>query len=108
MKKHEIQAYLSEFRDKISSQKIADVTEVMEYLTAVMRGQSESEIVVVEGCGEGVSEARRVHKAPDEKERLRAAELIGKRHGMWSEKKDDNADTLAKLDEVLRQIGGNI
>lgn len=62
----------------------------MEYLTAVMRGQTLSEIVVVEGCGDGCSEARRIDKAPDEKERIKAAELIGKRYSMWTDKVEAN------------------
>lgn len=67
---------------------IADQDEVLRYLTAVMRGQSSAEIVVVEGTGEGYSEARAIQKAPDEKERLKAAELLGKRYGLYTEKVD--------------------
>lgn len=69
---------------------IADQDEVLRYLTAVMRGQSSAEIVVVEGTGEGCSEARAIQKAPDEKERLKAAELLGKRYGLYTEKVDVN------------------
>lgn len=65
---------------------IAQQDEVLRYLTAVMRGESISEIVVVEGTGKGFSKARNVTKAPDEGERLKAAELLGKRYGLYSEK----------------------
>ena len=65
---------------------IADQNEVLEYLTAVMRGQTQAEIIVVESTGDFSSKARAVQKAPDEKERLRAAELLGKRYGLYSEK----------------------
>ena len=58
----------------------------MKYLTSVLRGESSSEYVVVEGQGDGVSEARRIEKAPDEKDRLKAAELLGKRYGMFTDK----------------------
>lgn len=64
-----IKSYIDEQLEKISSDKIADAKEVMEYLTSVLRGESESEIVVIEGTGEGCSDARRMNKAPDEKER---------------------------------------
>lgn len=84
--KTNIKDYIQEQLDKISSDKIADAKEVMEYLTSVMRGESSSEVVVVEGCGEGYSEARAFDKAPDEKERLKAAELIGKRYGIFTDK----------------------
>lgn len=89
--------YIDKQLEKISSKKIADVTEVMEYLTSVLRGESISEIVVVEGCGEGCSEARNIDKAPDEKERLKAAELIGKRYGIWK----DNVDVKGAIPTVL-------
>ena len=78
-----IKSYIDEQLEKISSDKIADAKEVMEYLTSVLRGESESEIVVIEGTGEGCSDARRMNKAPDEKERLKAAELLGRRYGLF-------------------------
>lgn len=84
--KANIKAYIDEQLDKISSEKIADATEVMMYLTSVLRGESSSEVVVVEGCGDGISEARRMDKAPDEKEKLKAAELLGKRYGIFTDK----------------------
>jgi phage terminase small subunit len=86
LKNVEVKQYIDERMKEISSDKVATAEEVIEYLTSVMRGQSESEIVVIEGSGMGVSEARSVMKAPDEKERLKAAELLGKRYGIFSEK----------------------
>lgn len=82
----EMRAYIDEQLEQLQNAKIADAAEVLEYLTSVLRGESSSEVVVVEGQGDGVSEARRVKKAPDEKERLKAAELIGKRHGLFTDK----------------------
>lgn len=83
--KVDIKSYIDEQLEKISSEKIANAKEVMEYLTSVMRGETKSEIVVVEGCGDGYSEARNIDKAPDEKERLKAAELLGKRFGLFKD-----------------------
>lgn len=71
---------------------IADQDEVLKYLTSVMRGQNQSEVIVVEGIGEGCSEARAMKKAPDEKERLKAAELLGKRYGLYTDKIDQQVD----------------
>lgn len=84
--KVDIKTYIEEQFEKIHNEKIADAKEVMIYLTSVLRGESESEIVVVEGSGEGCSDARRMNKLPDERERLKAAELIGKRYGMFTDK----------------------
>lgn len=80
-----IKNYIDEQLEKISSEKIADATEVMEYLTSVLRGESTAEIVVVEGCGDGYSEAKNIQKQPDEKEKLKAAELLGKRYGLFTD-----------------------
>nr|DAK27335.1 MAG TPA: Terminase small subunit [Caudoviricetes sp.] len=91
----------------MSSDRMATATEVMEYLTSVMRGDSSAEIVVVEGLGDGVSEARRFKKAPDEKERLRAAELLGKRFGLFKDKVEVSGleAEQSKLDNLLEQLG---
>lgn len=92
----------------MSSDRMATATEVMEYLTSVMRGESTAEVVVVEGLGDGVSEARRFKKAPDEKERLRAAELLGKRFGLFKDKVEVSGleAEQSKLDSLLDQLGG--
>ncbi len=82
----DIKTYIDEQLEKIHNEKIADAKEVMIYLTSVLRGESQSEIVVVEGTGDGCSDARRMTKLPDERERLKAAELIGKRYGMFTDK----------------------
>lgn len=83
--KANIKTYIDEQLDKINSEKTADAKEVMEYLTSVMRGESQAEIVVIEGTGNGCSDAKRMSKAPDEKERLKAAELLGRRYGLFKE-----------------------
>ena len=56
------------------------------YLTSVLRGESEASVVVVESVGDGCSEARTITKPPDERERLKAAELLGKRFGLFTDK----------------------
>lgn len=84
--KPDIKAYIEKRMKEKEDKLIATQDEVLRYLTSVMRGQSLSEIVVVEGCGDGVSEAKRMLKAPDERERLKAGELLAKRYGILSDK----------------------
>lgn len=72
--------------DEMASAKVATAEEVIRYLTSVMRGESDSEVVVVTGDGDGYSSAEKVKKNPDEKERLKAAELLGKRYGLFTDK----------------------
>jgi len=81
-----IKTYIDERLEAINSAKIADQTEVLQYLTAVMRGETAATEVVVEGEGDGVSCARLIDKPPNEKERIRAAELLGKRYGAFTDK----------------------
>lgn len=87
-----VKAYIDERLKELSDRKIANQQEVLEYLTSVLRGETQSEIVVVEGQGEGVSKAKPMQKAPDEKERLKAAELLGKRMGLFKDKLDVTAN----------------
>ena len=82
----DIKTYIDDRLEKISDEKIASAVEVMEYLTSVMRGESKSSVVVVEGYGDGYSEAKILEKTPDEKERLKAAEMLGRRFGLFTDK----------------------
>ncbi len=86
-----VREYLDAELEKLHNAKTANAREVMEYLTSVLRGESTASIVVVEGVGDGCSEARTITKPPDERERLKAAELLGKRFGLFTDKIDTNA-----------------
>lgn len=92
-----IKAYIDEHLKTMSDKTIADATEIMKYLTSVVRGESEASEIVVEGVGEGCSEAREMTKKPSEKDRLKAAELLGKRYGMFSDKVNLDVDMEADL-----------
>ncbi len=76
---------IKELMEEMRAPKIAEATEVLEYLTSVMRGESVSHEIVVEGIGEGCSAARIMEKPPSEKERTKAAELLGKRYSLFSD-----------------------
>ena len=87
-----VKKYVDDRLEEIHNEKTADAQEVMEYLTAVLRGESTSEEIVVEGLGDGVSKARTMEKRPSEKDRLKAAELLGKRFGLYTDKVEMDAD----------------
>lgn len=84
--KANIKKYIDEQLKKIEDKSIADATEVMKYLTSVMRNELKEEVVVVEGEGEGCSSARIVKKDMSAKDRTKAAELLGKRYRLFTEK----------------------
>ena len=83
-----VKAYVEEKLKEISNNKIAEAEEVLSYLTKVMRGQTVEETVIVEGVGNGFSEAKIVNKIPSEKDRLKAVELLGKRYRLFVDKQE--------------------
>ena len=87
-----IRKYIDAKMAKKDSELIAKQDEVLRYLTSVLRGKSVGTEIVVEGTGDGCSEARTMQKEPSEKDRLKAAELLGKRYGLFTDKVDMNAD----------------
>lgn len=93
----DVKKYITNRMEEIHNEKTADAQEVIEYLTSVLRGESSSTEIVVEGTGDGCSEARTIEKAPSEKERLKAAELLGKRYGLYTEKVDLDADAALHI-----------
>lgn len=101
--KASVRQYVDKKLAELSSKKIASAEEVMEYLTSVLRGESSSEIVVVEGTGDGCSEARAVQKKPDEKEKLKAAELLGKRYGLYTENVNVSGVSTVIIEEDLNE-----
>lgn len=87
-----VKTYIDEQLEKIHNEKTADAQEVLEYLTAVMRNEQTEEVVVVEGTGDGCSEARTMEKGTSIKDRVKAAELLGKRYSLFTDKMELDAD----------------
>ena len=81
MAKPEIKEYIRKKLDEIHDRNTADANEVMEYLTSVMRGNSKSEVLKLDGDGY----QKVIEKRPEEKDRLKAAELLGKRFGLFKD-----------------------
>lgn len=87
----EVKRAISEQMERIRTQRTADAQEVLEYLTAVLRGESRSHVLAL--CGDGCQEV--VAKPPDERERLKAAELLGRRWGLFTDRVDLDASDLS-------------
>lgn len=92
-----LDVYIKEKLKEKDAERIASQDEVLRYLTSVLRGEELEEVVVVEGMGEGVSEARLLDKAVNQKDRIRAAELLGKRYGIFNDKISLDADTSLNI-----------
>ena len=81
-----IKNYVDERLKELEEKRVASATEVMQLLTSAMRGELDEEVVVVESIGDYCSEARLVKKKIGLKDRIKAAELIGKRHRLFTDK----------------------
>lgn len=80
--KPNIKNYIDERLEELQSERTADAQEVLEYLTSVMRGNETEEVLI--GIGEGVQST--VQKEVGAKDRLKAAELLGKRFALFTDK----------------------
>lgn len=100
MTNDDIKARVKELRDSYFNENIMTAQQVEYELTRIALGLSNEKQVVIEGTGEGCSEARIIDKPPDEKSRLKALELMAKRHRILS------GDTTIDIKPVLI-VGGD-
>jgi len=84
LKNAEVQNYLKELQEQNASTKIADAKEMQEVLTSIIRQEMEEENIVVEGCGDGVSEAVIKKKKSSHKDVLKAIDLLGRMQGAFT------------------------
>lgn len=81
-----IKARIAEIIEEMASEKIADIREIHEYLTSVIRGETTEDVVVTEGCGDGVSEAKVVQVRTNNTARIKAATELAKMKGAYDNK----------------------
>jgi phage terminase small subunit len=79
-----VKSYIDERLAQLESEKIADQQEVLKYLSAVMRGE------MTEQTLKSVGESGQVITEIDvgAKDRIKAAELLGKRYRLWTDKSE--------------------
>ena len=86
MKREDIKAEIKARKKEIRKQNTAKAAEVIMFLTRVMRGEERIDNVALR-CGDGSEEMELTN--PNAKDRLKAAELLGKYYGIF----DAGADT---------------
>lgn len=86
-----VSEYIEEQLEKLKSERVADQQEVMEFLTAAMRGEITEPMTVL--CGDGMQIIEEVK--PSVATRKSAAELLGKRYSMWTDKIDATHNVLS-------------
>lgn len=97
LSKPNIRAYIDERLEAMQGEKIASQEEVLEFLTSVLRGEVSEE--VLKGVGPGEQEITSVKAGA--KDRIKSAELIGRRYGMFTDKVDLSAQAqVVIVDDV--------
>ena len=81
-----VKSYIDEKLKVLENERTASAKEVLEFLTKSMRGELDEEVVVIEGTGDGTSEARKIKKQIGLRERIKSAELLGKRYRLFTDK----------------------
>lgn len=79
-----IKSYIDVRLAKLESEKIATQEEVLQYLTSVMRGEKTEPLLVLDG--EGTQKV--IEAVPNVQSRTRAAELLGKRYGLFVDRQE--------------------
>ena len=83
LKNTNISKYIRKITEERTNNRIAKAEEILEFLTATLRGEVTEEVVV---GGFGKSATEKISKNVDLKDRLKAAELLGKRYRLFTDK----------------------
>lgn len=94
--KPDIKLYIDEKMKELEDKAVASQQEVLEYLTRVMRGEEKE--AVLANSGDFKQEVREISVGA--KDRLKAAELIGKRYSLWTERLELEAETVIIKDDI--------
>ena len=108
MVKHGIRELIDARLKELESKRIASADEVLQFLTSALRGEVTDENVVVEGAGEGCSEARIIETRISSKDRLNAAQQLLKRFPRQMDVAEQEAriKRLASEQESLEKANG--
>ena len=90
--KPHIKNYIEERMKEIESERIAKAEEVLAFLSSSLRGDVLEEVVTAESDGVGGMKPVIVKKQLSAKDRIKAAELLGKRYALFTEKVDLDGD----------------
>lgn len=95
--KPDVKSYIDKRLAELKADKIADQTEVLEFLTAAMRGEVTEPILKNSGDFEQVI----VEVKPSVATRKQAAELLGKRFGLWIDRREvEHTGEVTFIDDI--------
>lgn len=101
LKNVEVKKYIAEQVERLKNEKISSAQEVLEYLTSVMRGEQKEQVPLMYYDKQILEE-----KSASIKDRLKAAELLGKRYALFTEKLEVEGTTAVQIvDNIPSQEG---
>jgi phage terminase small subunit len=80
-----VQARLAELAEEAKNASIADIIEMQQTLTSIIRKQMTEEVIVVESVGDYMTEARKMDKEPSIKDIINAITTLGKMQGAFTD-----------------------
>lgn len=86
LKNDKVKARLQELAEELASEKIANIKEVQERLSAILRGETTEDVVIVENKGDFTSEARVVKVKTPTKDVIKAGVELAKMQGGYDNK----------------------
>lgn len=82
---------LAELAEEIKNDSIADMVEMQQTLTKIIRQTATEEVIVSETNGM-ITESKKMEKAPSVKDVISAINTLGKMQGLFTEKVEQNVD----------------
>ena len=93
-----IKSYIDERLSQLASERIVSAEEVLEFLSSVMRNEQKEEVLK----GVGMGEQAKTHIEVSAKDRVKAAELLGKRYALFTDKTEM---TVTEVPVFLDDLG---
>lgn len=91
-----VKSYIDDQLEKMHNERTADAQEVLEFLTSVMRGEKTEQLMRLDGDGVQVIDDVELQG----KDRIKAAELLGKRYALFTDKQQVDIQSVTFIDDI--------
>lgn len=99
--KPSVKSAIDERMEEHRKESIADQDEILRYLTSVIRGEITDQELIPIGIGKGEMEVESLEKRSDTNARTKAAELLGKRYMMWTDKQQIETNATVQFNDDI-------
>ena len=89
---------IRELQGEIKNENILDARQMQELLSKIILQESEEEVLMVEGCGDGITEVVKRKKTASQSDRIKAMQLLARMQGVL--------DQNTTVNVVLPVFGG--